>query len=705
MISLQNIKISNFLSHKSTEIKFEKNSKILISGKSGSGKSSIVDGLIWCFYNKSRTDSRFLVRRGTKGGEVSVILKDEETSSLYKIIRKITSKNVHKLDVLISIDGKTFKPVEATGLRGLQEFIEKDILKASYLLFINSVVCPQDNNDTFVTQTPARKKDILLEIINSDNYDEYLKKSKELLREKSLNLEATSTRIEEKENQITRDKEKTVDIEMLRHKENSIKEELLKINQEHDIFINDKQKHIEQISFIKGKENSLNDIVSRINTNNIKIINVNKNISELSISYKDIDQFKIDVLILRETREVLLVEDKNREALFAWKENLQKVEQSKPMEFDYDSQINSINQSIIKIMQEEVLVCLKCGTKYPSLEESKQTRIKKLEFDLNSVKIAKDIYEKGIERYNTQFQELGVSPNYNSDKRDNLYAKIIELEKSEKKLLELSGAEERIKQLTNDMSELTTEQVSLNGDKANIENEIKNKLHLEQALISIETSIAKCSTQKQTIEYDKTNNATLLLSAKEALKYIKENKKEILKLNGEIILIKKDIEALKLVKEAFGVNGIKATVIDYMIPELEERINNILSKLSEFNISIDTQRSGAEEGAVIEGLFIIITNEVGEEFNFENFSGGEKMKISYAINEALASLSKCNFRILDETVVALDDESLANFIEIVELLQEKVSNVICITHIQQIKDLFENQLEIIKKNGISELIN
>ena len=106
----------------------------------------------------------------------------------------------------------------------------------------------------------------------------------------------------------------------------------------------------------------------------------------------------------------------------------------------------------------------------------------------------------------------------------------------------------------------------------------------------------------------------------------------------------------------------------------------------------------------MEGLFINIYNEAGEEFDFNNYSGGEKLKITVAISEALAELQRISFRVLDELFVGLDDESTQSFAEIVDTLQSRFSQLICISHLPNIKDAFAERLTVVKQNGISTTI-
>jgi len=89
--------------------------------------------------------------------------------------------------------------------------------------------------------------------------------------------------------------------------------------------------------------------------------------------------------------------------------------------------------------------------------------------------------------------------------------------------------------------------------------------------------------------------------------------------------------------------------------------------------------------------------------SFENYSGGEKLKIVVAISESLATLQKCGWRMMDETFVGLDENSVEGFSKVLHKLQSNFSQVICISHLPNIKDSFESRLKVNKHNGISTI--
>ncbi|MEK6881647.1 MAG: hypothetical protein AABY22_18655, partial [Nanoarchaeota archaeon] len=223
-----------------------------------------------------------------------------------------------------------------------------------------------------------------------------------------------------------------------------------------------------------------------------------------------------------------------------------------------------------------------------------------------------------------------------------------------------------------------------------------NKVNLDLSNIRISKQ------QLQKLKDEAVLGMNLAVKAQEDIKGITAG---LLALNKSIIKANEERETLELLKEAFSPRGIKTVIIDYMLPVLEEKINNVLSQLSDFRIRLDTQQSKIkEEEGIREGLFITVKNAQGEEMSYENFSGGEKVKITIAIAEALSGLqNSIGFRIMDENIVSLDKESTESFVEVLTKLQDKFPQLLIISHLQEIKDLFENHVIITKINGISKI--
>jgi DNA repair exonuclease SbcCD ATPase subunit len=200
-----------------------------------------------------------------------------------------------------------------------------------------------------------------------------------------------------------------------------------------------------------------------------------------------------------------------------------------------------------------------------------------------------------------------------------------------------------------------------------------------------------------------TEAKTYLKGIKQTEVEIKETEEKIIDINdNKIKAVEREIEKVSLAKEAFSQKGLKNVVLDYLIPRLEDKINNILSRLSDFRVRIDTQKKSADGEGIVEGLYIFISNEMGEEMELNNYSGGEKLRVIVAISEALASLHKSiGFRIMDETIVGLSPEMVQDFVEVLEGLQAEYPQVLFISHLNEIKSMFEKTITIKKHNGNS----
>jgi exonuclease SbcC len=251
-----------------------------------------------------------------------------------------------------------------------------------------------------------------------------------------------------------------------------------------------------------------------------------------------------------------------------------------------------------------------------------------------------------------------------------------------------------------------------------LQEDLKNKISRVQDIIQKKESaeaaagkeeITKISAELTARNQDKDASKEAITRATTTLEGIDTTEAEMkavgerlntLKGPGMKTIIEK-MRKVTLVKNAFGPKGIETMVIDYILPKLEDRINDVLAKLSDFRVRLDTQRKSADGENVIEGLFITILNEMNEEMPFESYSGGEKLKISVAVSEALATLQHVGFRLFDETFIGLDENSTESFAQVLTDLQKNFSQVFCISHLLQIKELFDKKLFVTKNNNIS----
>lgn len=150
---------------------------------------------------------------------------------------------------------------------------------------------------------------------------------------------------------------------------------------------------------------------------------------------------------------------------------------------------------------------------------------------------------------------------------------------------------------------------------------------------------------------------------------------------------------------AFGRDGIPALIIENAVPQLERIANEILGKMSKGKhfIRFETQRELKSRDGVQETLDIIIGDWTSER-PYETFSGGEQLRIDYAIRFALAELlaqragSKVEWLTIDEGLGSQDAEHRGLVLESIKAVADRFKKVLVITHIEEAQAVFEQQI-------------
>lgn len=663
MILLKRLTLTNFLSHENTTIEFEEGEKILLDGASGAGKSTIFDSIIWALYGQGRADNRSLVRKGCKSGKVSLELRRKEDGdnqeTLFVVTRNATQAGKHSIDIAIEKADGTREALAIAGVRDIQHWIDTELVGASYLLFINSVAYVQGNADSFVTQSAAKRKELLLEIVKAEDYGLHYENARKAL-----------SNLRNEESIISG---QTIELQARLGAINCRPQDLAELTSRLLELLNEEEKLKPVFADLEEKKSSF---MSLKKTSEI----LNKRWKQL-----EMEESEIAASLFVKTKELNSkpsgnLEEKNKElAMFTENEAIRNAYMARrPLVHNHAIEIHRYSNEAVVLNQKPAC---------PSMDNCPY-HSKTLEMiHANSAKL-QELSElvKKEEEAMTNWVKEGTTLPPQGDIRS-LMADIKALERYDSLEIELAvlnasliTKREEIQDIAREMKE-NTEEMNTKGRYESVLITAKE----QERKITEEISIIKL--QLQQIE-----------KAEEEIKVI-NTKLETLK--GQSAIIQDKGRKVALVKDAFGSKGIETLVIDYLLPKLEDRINVVLSKLSDFRVRLDTQKKSADGESTIEGLFITILNEMGEEMPFENYSGGEKLKISVSISESLATLQKVGFRLFDETFIGLDENSTESFATVLGRLTKDFSQVLCISHLLQIKELFDKQLKIVKTNNIS----
>ncbi|MEM9770697.1 MAG: AAA family ATPase, partial [Cyanobacteria bacterium P01_D01_bin.73] len=173
--------------------------------------------------------------------------------------------------------------------------------------------------------------------------------------------------------------------------------------------------------------------------------------------------------------------------------------------------------------------------------------------------------------------------------------------------------------------------------------------------------------------------------------------------------------------KAFGKNGLQALTIETVLPQLEAESNRILSRLSanQLHVQFITQKAkknqskprGSRKGkkgdraldnvAMTDTLEILIADSRGTR-PYETYSGGEAFRINFSIRLALSRLltqrsgTALQLLIVDEGFGTQDEAGRDRLVAAINAIAGEFSCILTVTHIPQLKEAFQNRIEVTK---------
>ncbi|MBE43290.1 MAG: hypothetical protein CL742_07335 [Chloroflexi bacterium] len=192
---------------------------------------------------------------------------------------------------------------------------------------------------------------------------------------------------------------------------------------------------------------------------------------------------------------------------------------------------------------------------------------------------------------------------------------------------------------------------------------------------------------------------------KNRLLTIEQTESEVEKLRKSTNSYKQEKDSYDELTAAFGRNGIQAFMIERSVPQIQEISNELLSKLTDNRMAIKLElREGRLDrltGVPSEELDIRVSDEVGTR-SYETFSGGESFRIDFALRIALSKLlasrsgAPLPILFIDEGFGSQDSKGQERLTEAIQSVQTEFEKIIVITHVEQMKESFEEQIEVIK---------
>jgi DNA repair protein SbcC/Rad50 len=172
------------------------------------------------------------------------------------------------------------------------------------------------------------------------------------------------------------------------------------------------------------------------------------------------------------------------------------------------------------------------------------------------------------------------------------------------------------------------------------------------------------------------------------------------------------ISRLKMIERAFSKDGIPALLIEQALPEIEIQANDVLGRLTggEMSVRFATQKDYKDKKRTDkkETLDILISDSAGIR-EYEMFSGGEAFRVNFAIRLALSKVlakragARLQTLVIDEGFGSQDREGRQRLVEVINMIRDEFEKILVITHLEDMKEVFQARIEVEKSNRGSQL--
>ena len=639
-----------------------------IFGKNFSGKSSIIDAILFTIYNTTSKNERKnvnVVNQNREWGEGKVTITISDKSfTIHRRVEKYEkkSKGETSIEAKTHLDFSVYDPVtdETTSLNGTtRNQTDANIRKHFGTIddFLISSMSSQHGALAFINEGSTKRKEIIAKFLDLQFFDKKFKLAKEDSQSSKVLIKKLDGRDYDKEIQDAQDA-------LQAHKAAILEVETTKSKLEAKLgFANQKVLDLSiKISNIPTEVIDIHEVQSEIKKTKNKIISLSDSIvDDASRLHKETERFdKISNLL----------DTLDYDSLTS---SLVSVEEA-----EKDLQVHT-QMLEVATEKKKLLEDIPCGTAYPACKFIRDAHVATAVIPETESKLAK--LQDKLSSLNPQVVRDHLDKYRKLEKKHNETDGLI-------KDLQL-GIERRRSALDRHntlIEELAQKQASYNDNKEAIEN--LEKLLKEKELYAKES---------KSIEEQVESNSQKKIDLYKSLGSEEQRIENLSQARLEFQTIQSEYSSYDLFLRCMHPNGIAYDIIKQKLPVINEEIAKILSNVVDFEIFFETSGNKFD---------IFIKHPKHEARPIEMASGAEKTMAAMAIRLALLSVSslpKSDLFILDEPGTALDEENMAGFIRILELIKVYFKNVLLISHLDSLKDCVDMQIVIEKEAGFAKV--
>ncbi len=681
---LRSLEFDNLFNYgESNSINFDNLDGIVgIFGKNYSGKSSIIDSLLFTVFNSTSKNDRKNLNVINQNKEECYGKATISIGNLDYTIERTASKYIKKLKGDTTLEAKTnadfnvYCPIE-DGFESLngttRNETDKNIRKVFGNLddFLYSSMASQLDSLSFIKEGSTKRKEILANFLDLKFFDS---------KYKLANEDAAPISIELKKLQDRDFNQEILEVRMdLSEKEEELKSQKLAC-----------QEYKAQSKECVGKVSSIKEKIRSIPAEVIDVVKVRNQLSRKKsqmVSTRDqIQSDKADRDSKKNEYKAIcdFLGTYSKESLYGERQNIQKLRddivdlRGKLKKEDEDHSRNS--------KRVQLLEGIPCGTSFPTCKFIKDALVAEANIPENKKRIASleasiSLIDEQVSSLDPQLVETKIQA-YEKivSERDALSNTITNLDlKIDKNEACISTLLVEIERLEDKVSEYET-------NKDAIEN-----------LEALNSELASLEFDQKSYEIKSENCNNQILNLYKAVGSAEQKAEQIIDQKQSFEILQEEYSAFDLYKQCMHPNGIAFDVIRKKLPVINEEIGKILSNIVDFEVFFE------DDG---KRLDIFIKHPSYDPRPLEMGSGAEKTISAMAIRLALLSVSnlpKGDIFVLDEPGTALDEENMQGFVDILSIIRNYFKTVLLISHLDTLKDCVDMQITIDKKDGYASV--
>lgn len=658
------LSMSGFGPHvKSVTYEFE-NGVTFITGKNGSGKSTIFDAIQWVLYGPSGSTrtlkNRTSIINSTRQSATVVLSFVHDDKGSVSVKRSLSTSGKHTLDVFLGEN----KEQMTGGIKDKQSFIESlfgnlrhDVFSSVYMLQSSPLGPPS----SFIGANASQRRELLSKIVDpSDEYASLHKKAKTMLRDEKKKLTSAQSRVE-----TLQEMHDSIVIPELPEKSSS------ELAQELSIAEKSSRKTPEELTRAKREYERLSVVLDSLHDESDELFDRYDSTKD-ALSHER----KIRLQYSRELADAIDERDKHTACVevFDFKiEQMRRVMDNEKMSHDETSRALSFvdaKQSLVELSDDNG-VCSLCGHSIDSTHLSFDKEHDHLQKELDGIRTV-------INNYKSSLADMV--------ERRSEHNSIIESGRVEEIESAMKKSEEKINQLRNVLSQTTS---SINKSNERIDT---TQHHVDELELSIGKMEENDDSDNNTIDIDALYRSKVDAQAQEekvARAHLekRESQEKIDDARDVIVQCEKEVIRLTQEKERTSPNG-----------EISEDISCLMDDISSYSTELYNEMFGEGNITITDGnddeekTCIMLLNDR----DVATYSHGEQLRIYGCIQ---AGFTKAVYdktevwvpMMWDEPSLATDDSAVHAIFSIPEKMTPEFEQSFVITRDTRI-DYGDNHL-------------